>query len=312
MRKYFLIFLLFIFALPIIAENVTNVRVRQEGKTMVITYDLKNHADIRLLMIYDGLNNFRELKKTKGDVGKGVLSGQDRTIIWEVLEEYEKFIAKGVRFKVEEAIQSKYKYVDLGLSVKWATCNVGATKPEEIGHYFAWGETKPKYRYDWSTYKYCFNGSKKKITKYNIDPKYGNQKYVDNDTVLDLSDDAAYVNWGGSWRMPTDKEWLELLRNCTITFERQNGVWGHKATSKKNGNSIFFIGGSGYRFQYKTENTNFGQTAYWSSSQNRIGPKHPAIGARSWLFMQGYEKASTIFHMYDQRCYGCLVRPVCP
>lgn len=308
MRKYFLIFLLFIFALPIIAENVTNVRVRQEGKTMVITYDLKNHADIRLLMIYDGLNNFRELKKTKGDVGKGVLSGQDRTIIWEVLEEYEKFIAKGVRFKVEVLIQSKYPSVDLGLSVKWATCNVGASKPEEAGYYFAWGETKPKYRYDWSTYEYCFNGSKQKITKYNTDPKCSYGENVDNDTILDLSDDAAYMNWGGNWRMPTYEEWDELINNSTRTYVG-NCV---KFTSKINGNFVLMPIG-GHLFSKSpiiiSGPGSFGM--YWSSTLNnwRKNKSHPTKDAWTCFLFPYIDVAAMDC---SPRSDGCLVRPVCP
>lgn len=86
-----------------------------------------------------------------------------------------------------------HEYVDLGLSVKWATMNVGASKPEDYGDYFAWGETTTKTTYNWSTYKYC-NGSSSTLTKYNTDSSYGT---VDNKTTLDLSDDAANANWGG-------------------------------------------------------------------------------------------------------------------
>ena len=128
-----------------------------------------------------------------------------------------------------------HEYVDLGLSVKWATCNVGASKPEEYGDYFAWGETQPKTTYDWSTYKWC-NGSYNTLTKYNNSSSYGT---VDNKTQLELSDDAARANWGGSWRMPTDAELTELREQCTWTWTTQNGVNGYKVTSKKNGNSIF-------------------------------------------------------------------------
>ena len=130
-----------------------------------------------------------------------------------------------------------HAYVDLGLSVKWATCNVGATSPEEYGDYFAWGETTPKTTYDWSTYKYC-NGTYDSMTKYCTQSGYGT---VDNKTTLELSDDAARVNWGGSWRMPTDAELRELrnTNNCTWTWTTQNGVNGYKVTSNKNGNSIF-------------------------------------------------------------------------
>ncbi|MBR5323853.1 MAG: hypothetical protein IKV14_03405 [Muribaculaceae bacterium] len=131
------------------------------------------------------------------------------------------------------------EYIDLGLpsGIKWATCNVGATTPEGYGDYFAWGETSPKTIYEWSTYKYC-NGDKYSMTKYCVNSYYGT---VDNKTKLQLSDDAARVNWGGNWRMPTSEEQAELRNtsNCTWTWTTKNGVKGYKVTSKKNGNSIF-------------------------------------------------------------------------
>ena len=153
-----------------------------------------------------------------------------------------------------------HEYVDLGLSVKWATCNVGASKPEEYGDYFAWGETQPKSTYNWSTYKYC-NGSYNTLTKYNNSSSYGT---VDNKTQLELSDDAARANWGGSWRMPTRAEQGELRENCTWTWTTQNGVNGYKVTSKKNGNSIF-LPAAGYRDVSSLSNAgSYGD--YWSSS----------------------------------------------
>ena len=132
-------------------------------------------------------------------------------------------------------VRTQYEAVDLGLSVKWATFNVGATKPEDFGGYYAWGETEEKENYDWSTYKWC-NGSKGSITKYCTDSSYGT---VDNKTVLEPQDDVAHVRWGGRWRMPTIEEQKELLDNCTCTWTTQNGVKGYKVTSKTNGNSIF-------------------------------------------------------------------------
>ena len=109
--------------------------------------------------------------------------------------------------------ENGHDYVDLGLpsGTKWATCNVGATAPEEYGDYFAWGETEPKTTYNWDTYKWC-NGSEDTFTKYNTKSSYGT---VDNKTQLELADDAARANWGGQWRMPTDAEWTELCKNCT-------------------------------------------------------------------------------------------------
>ena len=139
-----------------------------------------------------------------------------------------------------------HEYVDLGLSVKWATMNVGATSPEEYGYYFAWGETEPKDYYHSSTYKWC-NGSYNNLTKYCIDSDFGT---VDNKTVLDLADDAAHINWGGAWRMPTVEEQQELLNNCTWTWTTQNGVNGYLVTSKKNGNS-FFLACSGFPLLFR-------------------------------------------------------------
>lgn len=142
-----------------------------------------------------------------------------------------------------EKTANGHGYVDLGLSVKWATCNVGANTPEEFGDYFAWGETQPKEVYNDSTYKYYkHNGynsvgyAEYKVTKYCTDSDYGT---VDNKTVLDLEDDAAHVNWGGAWRMPTMEEQQELRDNCTWICTVQNGIIGHIAKSEINGNSIF-------------------------------------------------------------------------
>lgn len=124
--------------------------------------------------------------------------------------------------------------IDLGLSVKWANMNIGATSPEEYGDYFAWGETEPKEIFNWSNYKWCLN-SDKKITKYCTSSAYGT---VDNKTVLDPEDDAAHVNWGGAWRIPTRAEADELCEKCSWSWTKQNGVNGYKVTGL-NGNSIF-------------------------------------------------------------------------
>lgn len=153
-----------------------------------------------------------------------------------------------------------HEYVDLGLSVKWATCNVGASKPEEYGGYYAWGETEEKSDYDEDTYKWC-GDSWFMMTKYCADScNYGN---ADNKTVLDPSDDVAHVKWGGSWRMPTKDEIEELHDKCSWTWTTVNGVNGYKVIGP-NGNSIF-LPAAGYR--YGTELDERGARAlYWSSS----------------------------------------------
>ena len=133
---------------------------------------------------------------------------------------------------------STHEAVDLGLSVKWATCNIGASSPEEYGDYFAWGETEEKTNYDWSTYKWC-KGSYDSLTK------YCTNKYGDNKTTLDPEDDVAHVKWGGDWRMPTLTEIKELCEKCSWQWTEINGVSGEKVTGP-NGNSIF-LPFAGYR-----------------------------------------------------------------
>ena len=168
--------------------------------------------------------------------------------------------AYGEEMSFTTKVPATPEYVDLGLSVKWATFNVGASTPEEYGDYFAWGETEPKEVYDWSTYKY-WQGSESTLTKYNTDSSYGT---VDNKTTLELNDDAARANWGGRWRMPTDAEMTELRTNCTWTWTTENGVNGYKVTSKSNGNSIF-LPAAGYRVNSDLSNAG-SRGIYWSSS----------------------------------------------
>ena len=149
--------------------------------------------------------------------------------------------------------------VDLGLSVYWASCNVGADSPEEYGGYYAWGETEEKSNYSWSTYKWC-NGSYDTMTKYCTSSSYGT---VDNKATLDLRDDVAYVKWGGSWRMPTLDEIKELINDCSWSWTTQNGVNGYKVTGP-NGNSIF-LPAAGYRDDGDVyDRGSYG--VYWSST----------------------------------------------
>ena len=100
-----------------------------------------------------------------------------------------------------------YDYVDLGLpsGILWATCNVGATVPEDYGDYFAWGETESKTNYGWNTYQYCM-GNLSLLTKYCNNSSYGYNGFTDNLTILEPSDDATTVNLGADWRMPTKEE----------------------------------------------------------------------------------------------------------
>ena len=198
-------------------------------------------------------------------------------------------------------VESKMKAVDLGLSVKWAACNLGAEKPEEYGDYYAWGETETKANYDWSTYKYA-NGDYNKLTKYCPSDRtsyWDDTGDPDNKTVLDPEDDVVHVKLGGNWRMPTIEEWTELLEKCTWTWTTQNGVTGRLVTAS-NGNSIF-LPAAGIR--ERTDFYAFGSYGlYWSSSLNT--EDRPDC-ARYVDFGSGF-----VVSYGSGRCYGKSVRPV--
>lgn len=175
---------------------------------------------------------------------------------------------------------NSYDYVDLGLpsGTKWATINVGATKPTEVGSEFAWGHSKPETDpmslesgcIDFGNYKWC-KGEKflqesifvwADFTKYCTDATYGD---VDFKTVLEPEDDAATVNWGGAWRMPTKQEIAELIEGCDWDWENNfNGsdMSGCIGVSKTNGNIIFFPKKDGY----EGYDGNHEWTSFWSAS----------------------------------------------
>lgn len=195
--------------------------------------------------------------------------------------------------------------VDLGIvvngkNIKWGSFNLGATKLEEYGDYFAWGETAPKDNYAWSTYTWC-NGSSSTLTKYNNTSSYGT--VVDNKTVLDSDDDAAHAALGGKWRMPTDAEWTELRTKCTwtwVTNYNGSGINGRLVSSKTNGNSIFLPAAS-YRFNTNLNNAgSYG--SYWSSS---LSTGHPYNAYRVSF---GSDRVNRDYG--NLRCSGNSVRPV--
>ena len=174
----------------------------------------------------------------------------------------------------EPVTPDEHEWVDLGLpsGTLWATCNVGADTPEGYGDYFAWGETEPKDYYDRTTYKW-YEGSWDSswtLIKYCMSSSYGT---VDNMPELVLEDDAAYVNWGSSWIMPTTEQHQELVDNCTWTWTQQNGVNGQLGVGP-NGNTIFlpatgyWRGGSPYN---AGSNSRFWSRTLYSSSISAFG-----------------------------------------
>ena len=229
-------------------------------------------------------------------------------------------------YSIDKGTEKGHEWVDLGLpsGTKWATCNVGASNPQEYGNYYAWGEVKPKSTYNWRTYKY--SSSNGQLTKYNIESRYGRNGFADGKTMLELEDDAAYFNWGGKWRMPTKAQRDELLALCYwVWTENYNGsgvkgyiVYKAKAeadkgvkVSKKNpplssyslSDAHIFLPAAGFR-----RNGDLGYAGsvgyYWFSSLSADNPNF----AWDVSFNSDY-----VYYDYGGfRVYGFSVRAVIP
>lgn len=188
--------------------------------------------------------------------------------------------------------------VDLGLSVRWASMNIGAQTPSDYGDYYAWGETDTKSDYSWETYTHS-NGSRHSLTKYCTKSEDG---IVDNIISLEKKDDVASVKWGGAWRMPTKEEQEELIEKCSWNWTTKNGSKGYVVTGP-NGNSIFLPAAGARRGDDPVEDLNR-SGYYWSSSLGVDGPG----GAYDLYFLD----TSSISQDYDNRSCGRSVRAVRP
>ena len=214
---------------------------------------------------------------------------------------------------------STMEYVDLGLpsGLKWAKCNLGASKPSDYGDYYAWGETAPKADYTWATYKWMQAGQSdwKYITKYTFaDGKTGGIWYDssgnfigDNLTTLRPADDAATQQLGSPWRMPTVDEQEELITKCTWTWTTQDGVNGYQVDGP-NGNAIFLpaaglrsgsaLGSAGSRGFYLSNS---------HSSHSSHSTSRNDVVFRIYFYSNGQHSMDTYL-----RCLGYSVRPVRP
>ena len=205
------------------------------------------------------------------------------------------------------------EYVDLGLpsGLKWAKCNLGASKPSDYGDYYAWGETAPKKIYNWVTYKWMKAGQsdEKYITKYTIADGQTEaiwydsaRKFIgDNKTVLDAADDAATQQLGSPWRMPTKVDIKELKDNCIWTRIEQDGVSGYQVEGP-NGNVIFLPAAGARKGSELQSAGTYGN--YWSSSLDT---------AYSYLARYlSFDSGAHDWVSYQYRYYGYSVRPVRP
>ncbi len=196
--------------------------------------------------------------------------------------------------------------VDLGLSVKWASFNLGATKPEEYGNYYSWGETEAMDVNSPASYK--FSNGAQAFTKYNTDPYYTylGLGIIDNKIVLDPEDDAAHVILGGKWRIPSKAEIEELIANCTWTWNwtgtTESGLAGYKVVSNIPGytDKWIFLPAPGKRSGPDLYNEeNYGH--YWSSDLYTDDPAY----AYSLFFSPVYKALSN-----TARHFGISIRPV--
>lgn len=196
-----------------------------------------------------------------------------------------------------------HQYVDLGLSIKWATCNVGASSPNEYGDYFAWGEIVTKSEYGNSNYKWQKKDERYVyLTKYNYLKEDGK---VDKKSRLEKSDDVASALWGDSWRMPIGEEILELQKNCVWTWSTIDGCNGYIATSRINGKSIFLPAAGcwdGGELKHK-------EVGGWFWTADLAEPQ--AAMTLRYYYDQRYLPSDNVFTQYAcKRYYGFSVRPV--
>ena len=198
--------------------------------------------------------------------------------------------------------ENGHDYVDLGLSVMWAPVNLGATIVGEYGDYYAWGETESKNYFSSDNYKYCTKkGSMYFYTKYCYSSTEG---IVDSLTILLPEDDATHVQWGGSWRIPTKEEWIELREKCIWKYSRKNDKKGWTATGP-NGKSIFFPLPGGITWN---ENNTHNHTGYYRSAS--LGEKYS--GTTFIIIMRSdTDDTEELTWSNGSREFGQSIRPIC-
>lgn len=199
-------------------------------------------------------------------------------------------------------VPGNHEYVDLGLpnGTLWATTNLGADNPEEYGFYYAWGETEPKDDYSWATYKWMTEGMTEwdGINKYTFDDSQTNAVWYDESetfigdglTELLPEDDAATVNWGSQWQMPSMAQFQELIDNTTQEYKEINGVWGYLHTGT-NGNSIFLPNAGRY------DGTSISAGSYYWTRETKDCSDYGGSYCDSSV-------------TYNSRLYGYPIRPV--
>ena len=187
---------------------------------------------------------------------------------------------EGTSLTAHDIALTDSEWVDLGLpsGLLWASCNVGETRPEDYGDYYAWGETAVKDVYDWQTYIHC-NGAPSRLTKYCNQAALGFDEYTDDLTILQTVDDAASVNIGGGARIPSSSEWRELMAGTISVWTTVNNVYGRKIIGD-NGNAIFLPAAGGYWGSALCGDGKYGY--YWADGIDLDNPRY------AWYFCFDY------------------------
>ena len=292
MKKLFILLLISI-AITALSAHAAGIAGDVNGDGVVTAADVTALYD--MLLSNDGSHI------VNGDQnGDGVITAADVTAVYE-------------RLLGSIAPSENHEWVDLGLpsGTLWATMNVGASSPEGYGDFFAWGETVPNKRY-----YYCDNykwymidheiSSLSGLTKYCTSQYQGYHYFKDNKTVLDPEDDAAYVNWGPEWRMPTHIQLDELRTKCTSMWTTQNGVIG-KLFTGPNGASLF-LPAAGYRIDYSDVVQELGSCGEYWSRNLEIGDSYGAVILT--FYRNESEYCDELRIISNRRYYGSSVRAV--
>lgn len=272
--------------------------------------DISGYANLNLLPVASGTPIIGvELVKVDGANENDTLRATTTTVVGNIFTVSFGYLSPGTEYKYRSYVsyggqvyygkkfaslttkEAPEGAIDLGLSVLWASCNVGAESPEEIGGLYAWGETEEKDDYSWENYKWC-NGNYNTLTKYCTNDNYGT---VDNKKVLELEDDVAHVKWGGDWRMPTYAELNELSTKCKQERTSINGIEGFKFTGP-NGNYIFIPVIKGQYYDY---------CDLWSASISSYDPYYAYLISYNGSTMKPF-----FTPQYWKRCDGHSVRPI--
>ena len=245
-----------------------------KGMYWTSTLDKTSFANIKACQLYFGSGGSVETMSYDREIGMTI-----RAVYGEKKEEARDFDISGT-------IQG-HDFVDLGLSVQWATCNIGADIPKQGGNLYSWAETETKDIFSDKTYKYAINGSYDFMSKYNA---------IDSITILESIDDAATVNWGKEWRTPTMEEFKELDNNCEW-YQGTNCIYG---ISNKNGKIIVISTTTGCRDDLCFNNKETGGY-YWTANRGSDIQR-----AYSWI-NNGYY---SYFTGVTNRYFGYAIRPV--